>query len=226
MGTLSEQHSGILQQIADTLYLGKTKRLQEILHSALEEGVSAPDILEQGLLMGMRRVAEDFKDDIIFVPQVLLCTRSMHMAMELLHPLLVNKGIQPKGKACIGTIQGDLHDIGKNLVKIMMESQGMEVVDLGVDVPPSLFVETAIRENCDVICCSALLTSTMWFMREIITAAEKAGVRDRIKIMVGGAPVTERFCRQIGADAYSVNAAEAAEIALRFCAEKKQRTVF
>jgi len=124
------------------------------------------------------------------------------------------------GKVCLGTVKGDLHDIGKNLVKMMLESKGLEVVDLGTDVAPESFINTAIDENCQVICCSALLTTTMSVMEDVVKAAETAGIRNKVKIMIGGAPVTEEFCKKIGADAYTPDAASAAEAALLFCNEK------
>ncbi len=220
MEECNRQRSELLSSVAELVRRGKTKQLQQLLRSALEVGAAPRELLEQGLLPGIAAVAQDYKDEKISVPQVLLCTRSMHMAMELLRPLLAEGDIPFRGRVCIGTIQGDLHDIGKNLVKIMMESQGLEVVDLGVDVPPEEFVRTAVEKKCDVICCSALLTTTMWTMEKVVQAAEAAGIRENVKIMLGGAPVTERFCRQIGADAYTLNAAQAADRALEFCRAK------
>ena len=136
----------------------------------------------------------------------------------MLKPHLVQDGVESAGKVCIGTVQGDLHDIGKNLVKMMLEGKGLEVIDLGTDVSAETFVETARNEGCQVICCSALLTTTMGVMADVVKAAEAAGIRDKVKIMIGGAPVTEEYCRQIGADAYTSDAASAADKALEFCA--------
>ena len=141
----------------------------------------------------------------------------MNMGTALIKPLLAADGVKAHGKVCIGTIQGDLHDIGKNLVKMMMEGKGLEVIDLGTDVAPETYVKTAIEEKCQVICCSALLTTTMPLMAEVVKAAEAAGIRDQVKIMIGGAPVTESFRAQIGADAYTDDAASAADVAVRFC---------
>ena len=136
----------------------------------------------------------------------------------MLKPILVQEGSKPIGRACIGTVQGDLHDIGKNLVKMMMEGKGLEVVDLGTDVPAERYVEAVQNEGCQIICCSALLTTTMGVMEEVVKAAEAAGIRDKVKIMVGGAPVTEAFCTQIGADKYTSDAASAADAAVELCA--------
>ena len=141
----------------------------------------------------------------------------MNMGMQILKPHLVNAGVEASGKVCIGTVQGDLHDIGKNLVKMMMEGKGLEVIDLGTDVAPETFVNTAIEQNCQVICCSALLTTTMDVMADVVKAAETAGIRDKVKIMVGGAPVTDEFCKHIGADVYTSDAASAADAALKLC---------
>jgi len=141
----------------------------------------------------------------------------MNMGVQILKPLLVEDGVQATGKVCIGTVQGDLHDIGKNLVKMMMEGKGLEVVDLGTDVAPETFVQTAIEQGCQVICCSALLTTTMEVMAEVVKCAQKAGIRDTVKIMVGGAPVTDAYCRMIGADVYTADAASAADAAVELC---------
>ena len=139
------------------------------------------------------------------------------MGVQILKPHLVANGVQVIGRVCIGTVQGDLHDIGKNIVKLMMEGKGLEVIDLGTDVSAETFVKTAIEQNCQVICCSALLTTTMGVMDEVVKAAEAAGIRDKVKIMVGGAPVNEAFCKKIGADCYTVDAASAADVAASYC---------
>jgi methanogenic corrinoid protein MtbC1 len=141
----------------------------------------------------------------------------MNMGTQVLKPYLLASGVTAKGKVCIGTVQGDLHDIGKNLVRMMMESKGLEVIDLGVDVPAEKFVETAKNEGCQIICCSALLTTTMSVMKDVVSAAEAAGIRDSVKIMVGGAPLNEAYCKEIGADCYTTDAASAADAAAAFC---------
>jgi methylmalonyl-CoA mutase cobalamin-binding domain/chain len=167
----------------------------------------------------MSIIGEKFKNNEVFVPEVLISARAMNQGVGVLKPLLSAAGVEPVGKACIGTVQGDLHDIGKNLVKLMLEGKGIEVIDLGTDVSPEKFVQTAKDENCQIICCSALLTTTMGVMGEVVKAAEAAGIRDRVKIMVGGAPVNEDFCKQIGADVYTVDAASAADAAFAICSK-------
>ena len=207
----------ILSEISENLQKGKAKVVKEMVQAAIDEGASPADILNEGLLAGMNVVGEKFKNGEIYVPEVLVAARAMNMGTQVLKPHLLAAGVSANGKVCIGTVQGDLHDIGKNLVKMMMEGKGLEVVDLGVDVPAEKFVETAIAEKCNIICCSALLTTTMSVMRDVVKAAEAAGVRDQIKIMVGGAPVNEEYCREIGADCYTSDAASAANAAADFC---------
>ena len=207
----------ILSEISENLQKGKAKIVKELIKQAIDEGIPAQDILEQGLLAGMDVVGDKFKKNEVFVPEVLVAARAMNMGSELLKPLLAESGVEAIGRVCIGTVKGDLHDIGKNLVKMMMEGKGLEVVDLGTDVEPETYVKTAIVQNCQIICCSALLTTTMPVMEEVVKEAEKAGIRHKVKIMVGGAPVTETFCRQIGADKYTADAASAADAAVEFC---------
>lgn len=206
-----------LQEISRGVQAGKSKVVKALVQEAIDAGVSPSDILEKGLMAGMNVIGEQFKNNEVFVPEVLVAARAMNMGVALLKPLLVQEGVQAAGRACIGTVQGDLHDIGKNLVKMMMESKGIEVIDLGTDVAPEVFVKTAIEQNCQAICCSALLTTTMTVMQDVVKAAEDAGIRDRVTIMIGGAPVTEAFCRQIGADIYTPDAASAADAAWAAC---------
>jgi len=207
----------ILQEISTQLQAGKAKNVKVLVQQAIDEGIPAQQILEEGLLSGMSIIGEKFKNNEVFVPEVLVAARAMNTGATLLKPLLAADGVKATGKVCIGTVRGDLHDIGKNLVKMMLEGKGLEVVDLGTDVTPETFVRTAIDEECQVICCSALLTTTMSVMEEVVKAAEAAGIRDKVKIMVGGAPVTEAFCQQIGADAYTPDAASASEVAVSYC---------
>lgn len=207
----------ILNDISENLQREKAKIVKELVQQAIDEGIPAQEILEQGLLAGMDVVGEKFKKNEVFVPEVLVAARAMNMGSGLLKPLLAEGGVEAIGKVCIGTVKGDLHDIGKNLVKMMMEGKGLEVVDLGTDVDPETYVKTAIDQNCQIICCSALLTTTMPVMEAVAKEAEKAGIRDKVKIMIGGAPVTEAFCRQIGADKYTPDAASAADTAVAFC---------
>ena len=205
---------GNREQIKDffeNLQKGKAKIVKELVGQAVEQGIPAKEVLEKGLLAGMDVVGEKFKNNEVFVPEVLVAARAMNMGASVLKPLLADGEQTSAGKVCIGTVKGDLHDIGKNLVKMMMEGKGLEVVDLGTDVSPETYVETAVNQNCQIICCSALLTTTMPVMGEVVKAAEKAGIRDKVKIMIGGAPVTEAFCEQIGADKYTPDAASAAD---------------
>ena len=207
----------MLTQISEQLQKGKAKIVKELVQQAIEAGIPAQDILEKGLLDGMGVIGERFRKNEIFVPEVLMAARALNVSSALLKPLLAAEGVKANGRVCIGTVKGDLHDIGKNLVKMMMEGKGLEVIDLGVDVAPETFIRTAIEQDCQIICCSALLTTTMSVMGEVVKAAEAAGIRDKVKIMIGGAPVTEAFCREIGADAYTSDAASAAEQAVFFC---------
>lgn len=209
----------ILAEISENLQKGKAKIVKELVQSAIDAGASPEEILNKGLLDGMNIIGEKFKKNEVYVPEVLVAARAMNMGTQILKPYLMQAGVEASGKVCIGTVQGDLHDIGKNLVKMMMEGKGLEVVDLGTDVAPETFVNTAIEQNCQVICCSALLTTTMDVMADVVKAAEAAGIRDKVKIMVGGAPVTDAFCKQIGADVYTSDAASAADAALKLCKE-------
>ena len=210
----------ILNDISANLQKGKSKIVKALVQQALDEGCKPVDILNEGLLHGMNIVGEQFKRNEVYVPEVLVAARAMNMGMEILKPYLAEEGVQATGRVCIGTVQGDLHDIGKNLVKMMMEGKGLEVIDLGTDVSPETFVQTAKEQNCQVICCSALLTTTMGVMEEIVKAAEAAGIRDQVKILVGGAPVTEDYRVKIGADGYAIDAASAADMAVAFCREE------
>lgn len=207
----------MLNQISENLQKGKSKIVKQLVQEAIDAGIPAQEILEKGLLAGMNIIGEKFRNNEVFVPEVLVAARAMNMGSQLLKPLLAADGVKSSGKVCIGTVQGDLHDIGKNLVKMMMEGKGLQVIDLGTDVAPETFIKTAKEENCQVICCSALLTTTMHVMEDVVKAAEAAGIRDQVKIMVGGAPITQEFCNQIGADVYTRDAASAADAAVKLC---------
>ena len=207
----------VLNEISEKLQKGKAKDVKALVQKAIDEGLPAKEILEDGLLSGMGIIGEKFKNNEVFVPEVLVAARAMNMGAELLKPLLAEAGVKSSGKVVLGTVKGDLHDIGKNLVKMMMEGKGLEVIDIGTDVPPEKYIEVATAENCQVIACSALLTTTMGVMQEVVDAAKNAGVRDKVKIMVGGAPITQAFCDQIGADRYTSDAATAAEVAVELC---------
>ena len=207
----------ILNEISENLQKGKAKIVAELVQTALDQGVAPDAILNEGLLAGMNIIGEKFKTNEVYVPEVLVAARAMNKGTAILKPHLAAAGVQATGKVCIGTVQGDLHDIGKNLVKMMLEGKGLEVVDLGTDVSPETFVQTAIEQNCQVICCSALLTTTMGVMEDVVKKAVELGVRDKVKIMIGGAPVNEDYCKKIGADIYTPDAASAADAAVEFC---------
>ena len=209
----------ILNEISENLQKGKAKIVVELVQKALDEGISANDILNEGLLVGMSIIGEKFKNDEVYVPEVLVAARAMNKGAVLLKPHLAAAGVEATGKVVIGTVQGDLHDIGKNLVKMMLEGKGLEVIDLGADVAPETYIQTAIDQNCKVICLSALLTTTMGVMEDVVKKAEEMGVRDQLKIMIGGAPVSAEFCAKIGADIYTPDAASAADVAVEFCKE-------
>ncbi|MCL2004523.1 MAG: corrinoid protein [Oscillospiraceae bacterium] len=213
--------SAILSEISAALQSGKAKTVKELVPQALEAGVSAKDILERGLLAGMDIVAVKFKNNEVYVPEVLIAARAMNAGTELLKPHLAESGAKPLGKALLGTVKGDLHDIGKNLVRMMLEGKGIEVIDLGVDVPPERFLEAYHAEKPDIIALSALLTTTMGEMKTTVDAFVEADERDNVVIMVGGAPISEVFCESIGADIYAADAASAAEAAKQVLLEKK-----
>lgn len=200
----------ILNDISEAMQKGRAKLVKQLVPQALEEGIPAKQILEEGLLAGMDIVGRKFKANEIFVPEVLVAARAMNAGTELLKPHLSEAGVESKGKVVLGTVKGDLHDIGKNLVRMMFEGKGLEVIDLGVDVAPETFVQTAVDNDCKIIACSALLTTTMPVMAEVVEKAKEAGIRDNVKIMIGGAPITDKFCETIGADAYTPDAASAA----------------
>lgn len=207
----------LLNEISENLQKGKAKVVAELVQQAIDEGISAKSILDDGLLSGMNIIGIKFKNNEVYVPEVLIAARAMNFGVNILKPLLVSEGVEAVGKACIGTVKGDLHDIGKNLVKMMLEGKGLEVVDLGTDVPKEKFLDAAQNQGCTIVCCSALLTTTMGEMKEVVNAFEESGMRDKVKIMIGGAPVTDAFCKQIGADAYCADAASAAEVAYSYC---------
>ncbi len=205
-----------LASIAEALQRGDAGKVEELIRLALEEELSPKEILENGLIKGMNVIGIKFKNNEIYVPEVLIAARAMHAGMNILRPKLVETGVKNIGKVAIGTVRGDLHDIGKNLVKMMLEGAGFEVVDLGVDVSADKFVSAVKELQPDIVGMSALLTTTMVNMVEVINAFKSAGLRDKVKVMIGGAPVTQNYAKQIGADGYSPDAASAAEDAKRF----------
>jgi len=202
-----------LQQIASNLYNGKQDKVAALVQQALDEGVAPEEVLAGGLVAGMDEVGKDFKSGELYVPEVLIAARAMKAGMNILRPLLAESGAPSAGKYLICTVQGDLHDIGKNLVRMMLEGAGFEAVDLGVDIKPDAFVAAVREHQPQVVGLSALLTTTMGQMKATIEALEEAGLRDSVKIMIGGAPVTEAFAKEIGADAYAPDAATAVDVA-------------
>jgi 5-methyltetrahydrofolate--homocysteine methyltransferase len=203
----------ILQKIASNLYDGEDKEVAKLVQQALDADMAPDKVLSDGLIAGMDEVGKDFKAGDLFVPEVLIAARAMHAGMNILRPLLAESDAVGAGKYLIGTVKGDLHDIGKNLVKMMLEGAGFQTVDLGTDATPDDFVAAVREHQPNVVGMSALLTTTMVNMRATIEALQEAGLRDSIKIMVGGAPVTAAFAQEIGADAYAPDAASAVEVA-------------
>jgi len=202
--------------MAEALYGGKVDEVASLTRQALDEGHSAREVLNEGLLAGMDRVGRDFKAEILYLPEVLLTAKAMHAAMEILRPLLSQSGGSNLGTFVIGTVQEDIHDIGKNLVAMMVQGAGVEVVDLGIDVPPAKFAAAIAERRPQILALSALLTTTVDNMATTIEALEKAGLRDGLRIMVGGAPVTPEFADKIGADGYAPDALSAVELATRW----------
>ncbi len=212
--SVEETVSPGLQAVTEALYRGQKKKTVASCEEALAAGHTAQEILNQGLMPGMTRLGDDFSAGRAFVPEMLMAARCMNAALEKLKPLLAASDSSSVGRACLGTVRGDLHDIGKNLVKIMLEGAGFDVIDLGVDVAPETFVQTAIDSECNIIALSSLLTTAMHEMRTVVELAKERGIRDRVKILIGGAPITQEFCDEIGADAYTDDAAQAARTAL------------
>ncbi len=202
-----------VEMLSEAVQKGRVKDVLTLIEAGLEEGLSAQELLDEGLLKGMSLLGVRFKNNEVFVPEVLLAARALNKGSEALKPRLIEAGVAAKGRAVIGTVKGDLHDIGKNLVKMMLEGSGFEIVDLGVDVSDEAFVAAIQQHRPDVLCLSALLTTTMGQQRSVVEAVTAAGLRDEVKILVGGAPVTQRFCTEIGADGYAPDAASAAELA-------------
>ena len=211
----------IVQEISEFLQKGRAKNVKALVEQALAEGVDAKVILNEGLLDGMSIIGGKFKRNEVFVPEVLVAARAMNAGMAILEPKLVEIGNEPIGKAVIGTVKGDLHDIGKNLVVMMYKGAGFEVIDLGVDVEPATFIAKAEEVGADVIGMSALLTTTMQNMKETIDLLNEKGLRDKYIVMIGGAPINDSFAEEIGADFYTSDAASASEVA-KEAVEKKR----
>jgi len=207
-----------LNVVSETLQRGDAEKVEELVKKALEESLTPKKILEDGLIKGMDIIGTKFKKNEVYVPEVLIAARAMHAGMDVLKPKLIETGVKNIGKVAIGTVKGDLHDIGKNLVKMMLEGGGFEVIDLGTDVSVDKFVEAVKVDQPDIVGMSALLTTTMVNMPEVVKALEAAGLRDKVKIMIGGAPITQNYADQIGADSYSPDAASAVDNAKTFVA--------
>jgi len=205
--------SEVLQQIASKLYDGAASDVASLVQQALDEGIAVDEVLSGGLIVGMDDVGRDFKAGELFVPEVLIAARAMHAGMDIIRPLLAETGAPSAGKMIIGTVKGDLHDIGKNLVKMMVEGAGFDVVDLGTDVSPEAYVDAVREHKPDLVGMSALLTTTMVNMRSVVEALDEAGVRDSIKVIIGGAPVTQAYADEIGVDGYAPDAASAVDMA-------------
>lgn len=215
------ENSDVLARLAAALEKGQQKKVLALCREALDQGRTPQEILSGGLIRGMNDLGEAFSANRAFVPEMLMAARCMTAALGELKPLMTGGNAKTVGRACIGTVRGDMHDIGKNLVKIMLEGSGVEVIDLGVDVTPEQFVETAKRQRCGVIACSSLLTTTMGEMRRVVTLAREAGIRDQVKIFVGGAPISQSFCDKIGADYYAEDAGAAAREAVKILKAQK-----
>ena len=203
----------ILQQISESLMKGKAKDVKELVSQALEQGEEPGKILNEGLLAGMNVIGTRFKANEVYVPEVLIAARAMKAGMEVLQPTLTAAGVEPIGIAVVGTVKGDLHDIGKNLVCMMLEGAGFKVVDAGIDVEPQKFIDAAIQHSAKVIGISALLTTTMTNMKAVVEAVQASALAGKVKVMIGGAPVTQAFCDEIKADGYAPDAASAADLA-------------
>jgi 5-methyltetrahydrofolate--homocysteine methyltransferase len=201
----------LLNALKEAVIVGNANAAKELTEKALAENIPAKTILDDALIPGMMVVGEKFKNNEYYVPEVLIAARAMYAALDLLRPILSQSDIEPIGTVVIGTVKGDLHDIGKNLVRMMLEGGGFRVIDLGVDVAPEKFIEAIKEHNAQILAMSALLTTTMPSMKVTIDALKEAGLRDKVKVMVGGAPVTQQWADEIGADGYAPDAASAVD---------------
>jgi 5-methyltetrahydrofolate--homocysteine methyltransferase len=208
----------ILNQISENLMKGKANDVKALVERALAEGVAPAAILNEGLLSGMSVIGERFKKNEVYVPEVLIAARAMKAGMSILQPRLTSAGVKPRGTAVVGTVKGDLHDIGKNLVGMMLEGAGFKVVDAGIDVAPEKFIQFARDNNAQVLGVSALLTTTMTNMRAVVEAVKASDLNGKVKVMIGGAPVTQSYCDEIGAHGYAPDAASAADLAIKLLA--------
>ena len=211
----------ILQEISEKLQRGKAKDVSALVEQALAEGIAPETILNDALVVGMNVIGDKFRENQVFVPEVLVAARAMNAGLKILKPALAGAGVEPLGTAVICTVKGDMHDIGKNLVKMMIEGQGIACIDLGVDVDAEVIVDTVKNNDVQLVCLSALLTTTMHGQKDVIDALTEAGLRDKVRVMVCGAPVTQAFADEIGADCYTLDAASAAREAVRLIREMR-----
>ncbi len=205
-----------LKLISEALQTGDAEKVEDLIKKALIESITPKEILEKGLIDGMSVIGDKFKKNEIYVPEVLIAARAMHLGMDILKPKLIEDGVKNVGKVTIGTVKGDLHDIGKNLVSMMLEGAGFEVIDLGVDVSSEKFIDAVEKYQPDIVGMSALLTTTMINMAEVIKSLENAGLREKVRVMIGGAPITKKYADEIGADGYAPDAASAVDTAKGF----------
>jgi len=208
-----------LRAIADALKAGRAPKVKTMVQEALNEGVAPEEIVNGALIVGMGEIGELFKNNEVYVPEVLISARAMNAGLSILEPLLAQRDIKPAGTVVIGTVKGDLHDIGKNLVAMMLKGAGFKVIDVGIDVAPEKFIDAIENQGAQIVAMSALLTTTMPSMKEAIDAIAAAGLRNKVRIMIGGAPVTQAYADEIGADGYSGDAASAADLALELVAQ-------
>jgi 5-methyltetrahydrofolate--homocysteine methyltransferase len=206
----------VINEISALVQKGDRRGVKASVETALEEGFTAKEILDGGLIAGMTAIGERFKKNEVYVPEVLISARAMNMGVNVLKPYLTQEGVEPVGKAVICTVKGDLHDIGKNLVKMMLEGVGIECIDLGTDVSAEQVVEAVKESGAEIVALSSLLTTTMEYHKDVVDALKESGIRNSVKVMVGGAPVSEEFAKQVGADGYAPDAATAADLALSF----------
>ena len=211
----------LLNEISEKLQRGKAKDVAALVEQALAEGVAPETILNDALVVGMNVIGDKFRENQVFVPEVLVAARAMNAGLKILKPALASAGVEPLGTAVICTVKGDMHDIGKNLVKMMIEGQGIACIDLGVDVDAQVIVDAVKNNDVQLVCLSALLTTTMHRQKDVIDALKEAGLRDQVRVMVGGAPVTQVFADEIGADCYTLDAASAAREAVRLIREMR-----
>lgn len=209
----------IFEEIAGEVEKGKASSVEDLTQKALSQEISAEDILNKGLVAGMQVVSEQFKNNEIFIPEVLISARAMNSGLRILKPLLAESKVESKGKVVIGTVKGDLHDIGKNIVAMLLQGAGFDVIDLGADVPKERFLESIKKEKADILGMSALLTTTMLYMKETIDALQAAGLKQKVKVIIGGAPVTDSYASQIRADGYAPDAASAVDLSKKLLEE-------